>query len=481
MFEEETGEDNVVVRFTIPRGKSEITVSESLSFAFQVCQKFGLMIDWIPEERLLEMLRKETLEASVIVLDPFSGACYEEICRHCLTGELTVVGPSCLVSCLQKNMSVPQTRFPLYSSAMRGLVVTFSGLQEEESSRYRELVVAMSGEWSPSLHSGVTHLVSRTVLSEKYKVASSLGLPVMAVTWLEDVWRSCECPQVTGEDPVFSSHEVPPLLGVKLCLSQLGRQDREALRREVEEAGGRVSGVLDRDTSVLVCVHQAGEKWRTAVSWGIPCVSTAWVLDSLDRGRFLEPGDYRLEDREEREEPHHPLPPPPPPACKVPQPEAARDPPGPSKTETKINLEFLNLAEVKKAGTFLDGCTVFLAVTGRTEEALLAKVLKHAGAVRLSQLTERVTHVVVERESLQQRNNITKQLQLLDITPAVVEVGWILDSMKAGAPAPAQPLQTQADLPSVQQESSWETINTSNTFTTADQSNFEEDLLAYYR
>ena len=49
MFEEESSEDNVVVRFTIPRGKSEITVSESLSFAFQVCQKFGLMIDWIPE------------------------------------------------------------------------------------------------------------------------------------------------------------------------------------------------------------------------------------------------------------------------------------------------------------------------------------------------------------------------------------------------------------------------------------------------
>ena len=497
MFEEESSEANVVVRFTIPRGKSEITVSESISFAFQVCQKFGLMIDWIQEERLLEMLRKGSLdEASVIVLDPFYGEIYDEICRHCLTGDLTVVGPSCLVSCLQRNMSVPQTRLPIYSSAMRGLVVTSSGLETWESSRTRELVEAMSGEWSSSLHSGVTHLVTRTVLSEKYKVASSLGLPAMAVTWLEDVWRSCECPQVTGEDAVFSIHEVQPLLGVRLCLSQLGRADRAMLRKEVEEAGGEVSGVLDRDTTVLVCVSQGGDKWRSAVRWGIPCVTTAWILDTLDRGRFLDTTDYQLEEREERREPVvQPQPQPQPelhPAapCKAARPDPAREP-RPTKAVTKIDLEGLGLAEVKKAGTFLDGCTVFLALAGRTEEATstslhLAKVLKYAGAVRLTQLTERVTHVVVE--SLQERNNIAKQLEQLDITPAMVEVGWILASMKAGGPAPVQPDQPPAETEAPpdltvtgNQECSWDTINTFNTFASADQSNFEEDLLAYYR
>ena len=336
--------------------------------------------------------------------------------------------------------------------------------------------------------------LARTVLSEKYKVASSLGLPAMAVTWLEDVWRSCECPQVTGEDAVFSNHEVPPLLGVRLCLSQLGRADRAMLRKEVEEAGGEVSGVLDRDTTVLVCVSQGGEKWRSAVRWGIPCVTTAWILDTLDRGKFLDTKDYQLEEREEREEPvvqPQPQPQPAAPCNKAAQPQPAREPRH-TKAATKIDLKELGLAEVKKAGTFLDGCTVFLALTGRTEEATstslhLAKVLKHAGAVRLTQLTERVTHVVVE--SLQERDNIAKQLEQLDISPAMVEVGWILASMKAGGPVPVQPDQAPAETeaPSAglsvtgNQECSWDTINTFNTFTSADQSNFEEDLLAYYR
>ena len=245
----------------------------------------------------------------------------------------------------------------------------------------------------------------------------------------------------------------------------------------VEEAGGQISGVLDRDTSVLVCVRPAGEKWRSAVSWGIPCVTTAWLLDSLDRGQIMETSDYRLEEREEPQLP----PPPPPPACKVIQSEAVRAPPGPTKAATKLSLDSLGLTEVKKAGTFLDGCTVFLAV-GEAHLPHLAKVLKHAGAVRLGQLTERVTHVVVENTG--QRDNINKQLEQLDITPAVVEVGWITDSMKAGAPAlvqPIQPPQAEADVSTGKQEYSWDTINTFNTFNSADQSTFEEDLLAYYR
>ena len=225
--------------------------------------------------------------------------------------------------------------------------------------------------------------------------------------------------------------------------------------------------------------------------WGIPCVPTAWILDSLDRGKFLDTRDYQLEEREEAVVQSEPPPEPQQAApCKGVQSEPAREA-RPSKAATKINLEELGLAEVKKAGTFLDGCTVFLALAGRTEEATstslhLAKVLKHAGAVRLTQLTERVTHVVVE--SQQERNNIAKQLEQLDITPAMVEVSWILASMKAGAPAQVQPDQAPAEAEATadltvtgNQEYSWDTINTFNTFTSADQSNFEEDLLAYYR
>ena len=463
--------ENVVVRFSIPRGKSEVTVSDSMSSAFQVCQRYGLAIDWIQEERLVEMLNEGSLDGgSVVVVDPFYGESYSQLSRECRAGRLTVLGPSCLISCLLRNVAVPSTPTPLYSSAMRGVVVTPSGLEPGELCRYRELVEAMSGEWSPSLHDGVTHLVTKTVLSEKYRTASSLGLTIMRVSWLEDVWRSSHSPDLRAEDPAFSCHEAPHLLGVRVCVSGLRRQEREVLRRGVEEAGGEMRGELDLETSVLVCVSQEGQKWVAARRWGIPTVTTAWILDSLDQRRYLDTDQYRLE-LVSQESPVRP----------VPQPELNHEPEKgkvqtqtQSKTQTRTILQSIELSEVKKAGTlFLDGCTVFLAVTDREEEAKLAKVLKHAGAVRLSQLTERVTHIV--QDTLEESSTLVTRLQELDISPAVVDVEWIVASMRAGRPVP-----TESVIETEVQEYFQQT--TADNYTSSvDNSNFEEDLLAYYR
>ena len=485
MFEEDNeGEvDNVMLRFTIPRGKSEITVSEGLSFAFQVCQRFGLMIDWIQEERLLEMLRGGWLaESSVVVVDPFYGETFSELCRHCRAGKVTVLGPSCLVSCLQRNMAVPATPYPVYSSALRGLVVTSSGLETGEMDKARELVEAMSGQWSGSLHEGVTHLVTASVLSEKYRVAASLGLVIMRLSWLEDVWKCSESAELTGEDQAFSIHEVPSLLGVRVCVSQLGRQDRDLLRRGVEGAGGELSGLLDIETDVLVCVREGGEKWSAAKRWGIPCVTTAWILDSLEQGKCLDTTLYRVEvacqETPAREGP-----------TRLPDMDRSQSLSKPQEMpdmdrsqslslpqeRPRSLLHSLQLSEIKNAGTFLDGCTVFLAVSDREEENKLARILKHAGAVRLSQLTERVTHVV--QDTLQGSHATAARVEELDISPAMVDVGWVVASMKAGRPVMAESAMQAEHEP---QESSYDT--TANTFTTSvDNSNFEEDLLAYYR
>ena len=122
---------------------------------------------------------------------------------------------------------------------------------------------------------------------------------------------------------------------------------------------------------------------------------------------------------------------------------------------------------------FLDGCTVFLALSDREEEARLAKILKHAGAVRLSQLTERVTHIV--QDTLEESSTLVTRLQELDISPAVVDVEWIVASMRAG-----RPVQTESVMETEVQEYSQQT--TADNFTSSvDNSNFEEDLLAYYR
>jgi len=92
-------------------------------------------------------------------------------------------------------------------------------------------------------------------------------------------------------------------------------------------------------------------------------------------------------------------------------------------------LGLLELGAVRAAGMFLDGCTVYLAGWGEAEAAALAKVLKHAGAVRLLQLGERVSHVVAAGEVGE------AVVAGLPHPPHLVSLLWVVESMRCGAPA----------------------------------------------
>ena len=65
---------------------------------------------------------------------------------------------------------------------------------------------------------------------------------------------------VSGVEPRFSGHKCPPLLGVRVSVSQLERADRDLISRSVEAGGGEYSGVLDTECSVLVCLTSRGDK-----------------------------------------------------------------------------------------------------------------------------------------------------------------------------------------------------------------------------
>ena len=62
-----TGEDEeevqVVVRFVIPRGKTEVTVSEALSEGFDQSQEAGLGPMWVEEDEILTITPTKTVRS----------------------------------------------------------------------------------------------------------------------------------------------------------------------------------------------------------------------------------------------------------------------------------------------------------------------------------------------------------------------------------------------------------------------------------
>ena len=75
----------------------------------------------------------------------------------------------------------------------------------------------------------------------------------MLPAWVEEVWSVSRTEMVTAQDQRFSHHKCLAMQGVSVCVSQLNRNDKNLLRKTLENHGGSYSGVLDMEkTSVLV-------------------------------------------------------------------------------------------------------------------------------------------------------------------------------------------------------------------------------------
>jgi len=102
--------------------------------------------------------------------------------------------------------------------------------------------------------------------------------------------------------------------------------------------------------------------------------------------------------------------------------------------KTNLLLESLDITLVKRAGTFLDGCKVFLSGFSERQIGQLRRVLKFAGATWLSSLAESVTHVVhgVARHV---DPATSRGIQELDLSPHNVSLEWLVASLSSGRPA----------------------------------------------
>jgi len=449
------GDVAVVVRFVIPEGRTEVTVTEALSQAFEQSKEAGLAPVWVQEQEVLNLSPTKT---DVFVMDPFSGPAFHHVTSSSKF-KCTIVGPRCLLACLAANTPVPELPYPMYTAAMKGVIITISGLDKGEKEKYKQLVERMAGIYSNNFHDGVTHLVASKARSQKYEVAVQKEIPCMLPSWIEEVWKVSSKELVTSVDPRFSSFRCPALLGVTVSVSQLNKADKELLRKSVETHGGVYSGALEMDkTTVLVCTSSTGDKYSHAKKWKIPCVTSQWVFDSIERGYCLNTEAYRVDKGKtnsstptKQDQTMAGL-------AEVSMCSTILNPDetvGTRLVEDTMNcttmgmeglvnaikgkstadwLTELELGKVKKAGSFLDGCKIFLSGFTEPEQVQLTRVIKYSGAVRLTQLVESVTHCVHSVTTNKVTSETLKLLDQLKLSPYMVSIQWMVESMRLGKP-----------------------------------------------
>ena len=70
-------------------------------------------------------------------MDPFEGIGFEHLTRY----KCTIVGPRCLITCLQKGEPVPDLPYPMYTASFRNLIVTSTGFSKDQKNDLQVKVI----------------------------------------------------------------------------------------------------------------------------------------------------------------------------------------------------------------------------------------------------------------------------------------------------------------------------------------------------
>lgn len=361
----------------MPTQATEATCPKDLFQAYECCKENGFNVSWIKEE---DCKKLEPTKEDVFILAEFTGPLFDFLRKQkCL-----VIGPQCLLVSVHKGEPLPEVPTPVFTVAMKGLVVTSTGCSAQEKKEIQEKVQFMGGLYSSAFIGNVTHLIVKSVadFSLKFKVAIDKDIPVMVPKWVDAVWNTSLKESVHGTDPAFARFACPPFQGLDVCVSQIPAKEREALKKIIEANGGHYSGQLEKGkTNILIATSAEGAKFTYARCWKIRCLKPEWIHASLNKGYAVDPEKYIVEKGNV------------PPRCSTPEADHSVMRFGNNSinstilNESRIQqvdetvgsantilsnpqsidvrsgdaLENLDLAVSKKAGPFLDGCKVYLS------------------------------------------------------------------------------------------------------------------------
>ncbi|XP_063545443.1 DNA topoisomerase 2-binding protein 1 isoform X1 [Cydia strobilella] len=285
----------IKVTFVIPKHCSdENDCSEDMLIAYTACDNHrggGLQAQWAHEKSL--SFDQPPMKNDIFVLSEFEGELYEKLkATKCL-----LVGPRCLSCSLTEGSPIPSKGHPVYTVAMRGLIITLSGLSKEAKTNLKQKIEWMGGTYSAVLSSETTHLIANNVFSDKYIKAAERGIPVMKDTWIPAVWDASLKLDINGSSPEFKAHRLPPFANLQITTSGLNSHDKKLIMKLVNANGGDFSRVfLSQTTDVLVLTKDStsSEKYKAAVEFGKVCVTPHWIKDSAALGFALPVSRYKV-------------------------------------------------------------------------------------------------------------------------------------------------------------------------------------------
>ncbi|XP_072935883.1 protein ECT2 isoform X5 [Epargyreus clarus] len=230
---------------------------------------------------------------SYLITTPFEGELFDAAHK----AKYRVLGPTAVLQLAERDEPPPANARPLYSLAMRGAVICFSGFRKKDELTYLiTLIHYMGGSIRKDMSSKVTHLIAAAATGDKYRYASGFRVPVLARSWVDACWERRDDPScLATDDTIIKEHKLKVFAGARVCF--VGFPEEETLHMaEVLASNGGVSCPLDDPD----CTHVVVDEHNTGVapdcSPRVHVVKAEWFWASVQNEEAQDEQDYLFKD-----------------------------------------------------------------------------------------------------------------------------------------------------------------------------------------
>ncbi|NXM17913.1 ECT2 protein, partial [Ploceus nigricollis] len=187
---------------------------------------------------------------TIFVVSDFQAPIFSNLCK----ADCRVIGPPVVLHCAQKGEPLPFSCRPLYCASMLNLVLCFTGFRKkDELVKLVTLVHHMGGIIRRDFSSKVTHLVANSTHGDKFRIAVSLGIPIVKAEWIYKAWeKRNEIDFCAADDHFRNQFKVPPFQDCMLSFLGFSDDEKANMEEMTEMQGGHYLPVGDERCTHLV-------------------------------------------------------------------------------------------------------------------------------------------------------------------------------------------------------------------------------------
>ncbi|KAI9138662.1 hypothetical protein BKA69DRAFT_761693 [Paraphysoderma sedebokerense] len=184
---------------------------------------------------------------------------------------------------------------------LSGHLICCSGYSRGLKGEIHEKVKEMGGEYTSALRETVTHLVTESTQSEKYRAAIKYNIAGVSMEWINEAYRCFLSRTQVDIVQLTERFRLPPMTGLTICTTGFDLRIRDDIQEQVVANGGTFVLDLSRNEAThLIAYKGCGEKYQAANKWGLPIVNLQWLQDSLKLGVCLDHESYSVSEETDR-------------------------------------------------------------------------------------------------------------------------------------------------------------------------------------